>query len=164
MEITGHKSVQSLTIYQYVRDGKKIDMAKTLSTALSKTDQEMLQEKQKENQAQIGTLASILKEPNMNAHVNSNSSVIQEVQKEPQMLVSYEPNWDDVQDFNLLDLLADLDENPSKVAVPESKKLTTTVDSPVKPITTTMTMMQQHNSLMFAGCKISQITININKK
>ena len=43
MEITGHKSVQSLTIYQCVRPQKMIDMGKTLSTALTNSNENVMQ-------------------------------------------------------------------------------------------------------------------------
>ena len=42
MEITRHKSVQSLTIYQRVRPENMINMGKTLGTALTNNDQNVL--------------------------------------------------------------------------------------------------------------------------
>ena len=44
MSITGHKSVQSLTVYQCVKDKKKMEMAKVLSSSMAKNDDDLLRE------------------------------------------------------------------------------------------------------------------------
>ena len=41
MEMRGHKSVQHLTVYQRVKNDKKIEMAKSLNMALKPTDDQI---------------------------------------------------------------------------------------------------------------------------
>ena len=71
-------------------------------------------------------------------------------------IVPYEPQWDDTPDFDLLTMLAEL-ENDQKVAqiTPNLTTLMSTVSNQ---------LMQQRNSLMFSGCQIGNITIYITKK
>ena len=46
MSMTGHKSVQSLTVYQRVQEKTKMKMAQTLASALNKPDDKPIQENQ----------------------------------------------------------------------------------------------------------------------
>ena len=69
-------------------------------------------------------------------------------------VIPYEPNWDDdTEDFDLLQILNEMDTEAQRVlAVPKSNSTTTTSTSAVSE-----NYVQQHNSPMFAGCKMANI-------
>ena len=67
-------------------------------------------------------------------------------------IVPFEPNWDeDTADFNLMEIVSEL----------ENGKLAQ-IAQPIN--TVSKSLMQQCNSPLFTGCKIGNITINIQKK
>ena len=153
MSMSGHKSVQSLTVYQRVQDERKIEMGKVLSSAMSKSDDALLQE-----------IEAQPKIPSLPPPVPKEPTPLKAIQPpvEINAVVPYEPNFDDDEDFDNIDwlkVLCDM-ENTQEVTTPKAN--TSVAPSTMNTLSTTM--MQQRNSPMFAGCKIGTININITKK
>ena len=66
-------------------------------------------------------------------------------------VVPFEPNFDDdIEDTDWLKIFCEVEEENSNLMK--------------MPAVTNTTMMQQHNSPMFANCKIGNINISIHKK
>ena len=65
--------------------------------------------------------------------------------------VQFEPNWGDEPDFDLMVIATELEGQEYQI-------------QPNTSNTIQQKLVQQCNSLMFAGCKIGNITININKR
>ena len=131
--MTGHKSVQSLTIYQCLKNKTKIQMGKVLQKSLVTHDDTLLKliemtttpKTQKEITPPMPKKA--IEAPTASASRNDTS------------LVPFEPNFDDddLDDIDWLKVLCDV-ENPT-VAQVQDKQVSNTI-------------MQQRNSTMFANC------------
>ena len=138
MSVTGHKSVQSLTIYQRVQEPKKLEMGNVLHTSLMTPD---------------ALLAVTAKDTNPNmraieqAPAPSNISKItknKDEQPKEDAIIPFEPNFDehdDVPDFDLLSYIADIQNEELHPIEPKSKQTTNTLTS---------NTMNQRNSPMFA--------------
>ena len=96
-------------------------MAKDLNNALNKTDDQLEQEKNQETnlapiQQKVDTTKGKPVQPIQQPVVQEPVAI--PVQQEPlinqpnQIIVLYEPNWDEVPDFDLLDMLTELENNP----------------------------------------------------
>ena len=69
MSITGHKSVQSLTVYQCVQQKKKLEMAQVLASSMTKSDDDLLKEIDRALVLPITPAStSTLKSPKMQPH------------------------------------------------------------------------------------------------
>ena len=152
MSMTGHKSVQSLTVYHRVQDKKKMEMGQVLGNALVTTDEELLQ--------QILPAQHELAPAMMTSTITSPQKAIEPPVQQPNIgnenniLLSYEPNFDeDIDGTDWLKLLCEVeDQNRNLLPMPLSETL-------VNNCTVT-----QRNSPMFSNCKIGNININIQKK
>ena len=114
MDFASHKSVQSLTIYQCVSNVKKLELAKTLTDAI----------KNKQDQPETGP------EPVATAPINAKTNVQNEaILPQNALLVLNKPNWDDIPDFDLLSMLADLEQNCSQqdAIVPQKSQMIKTL-------------------------------------
>ena len=149
MSITGHKSVQSLTVYQRVQDKKKMEMAKVLSSSMTKNDDALIREI--ENPQPLPVLAV------QSAHVEAMTPLkaieaapsAQQLPDQNNQIVPFEPQFDeDIDDTDWLKILCEVEEENSRLLQ--------------MPVTDNIsnTLMQQRNSPMFSNCKIG----NINKK
>ena len=144
MSVTGHKSVQNLTIYQRVRDEKKIEMGNILTKSLQTTDQ---------NLPLAVTGPPLAKVITANEQRNDKN-------QEPNdtAIVPYEPNFDDgIDDINLLALIADVqnDEKEKEITQPKPQR---------NQIMMTTNTMNARSSPLFHNCKIGNINITINKQ
>ena len=160
MAVSGHKSVQSLTTYQWVKDPQKLEMGKMLNTSLKNLDSDMPVCGQ--NRIPIATASALraieaqvkITEPLPSPSLPQQTSTKGDQTASKTQLVAYEPNFDDeIPDIYLLSYIAELQNE-------ELNAPKTQVQSKFSAITNTMT---QRNSPMFAGCKIGNINIIINK-
>ena len=156
MSVTGHKSVQSLTIYQHVKEPQKIQMGSVLAKSLTSTDDQL---------PNRNTLALPQKEP-LVAIENTPKAAIHNAlvpkqsideQQSVNALVPLDPDFD--YDMSDIDLLAYITQAENE----EKEKNAAIQNVPNRSITSTTTHMQQRNSPMFAGCRIGNINITINK-
>ena len=86
--------------------------------------------------------------------------------KQNKNVIPLQPNFDDVPNFDIMQLLSDLDNDPENVV-----KAVIPVDTGAQPVavpstqnTSNISNVMQRNSPMFHSCKIGQININITKK
>ena len=150
MSMTGHKSVQSLTIYQRVQDKTKVKTGKVLQKSLTSDDDTLL----KSIEAPAPRQNQPKQIPNSPAKALEPAPAHPQIQPE-KAIVPYEPNFDDedLDGIDWLKILCDAENANKDVAVP------THSDTSVST-----TLVQQRNSPMFANCRIGNINININKK
>ena len=66
-------------------------------------------------------------------------------------ITPYESNWDDDPDFDLMKIASEIENQQAEGPNPSMSNVN-------------QNLLQQRNSLMFAGCKIGNITINITKQ
>ena len=156
MSMTGHKSVQSLTIYQRVQEKTKIKMGQVLGASLSKDDDDLLK--------QIENAPTPLQ---LQAPPPKNPSPVMAIEAPPpsnvnQEILPFEPNFeeDTSNDIDWLKYLCEVEQQTKELpqfAASENKTVTPQTDTKVS------NTMMQRNSPMFAGCKIGNINITINK-
>ena len=151
MSVTSHKSVQSLTIYQRVQDPKKIEMGNVLRTSLTTPDQ-LLPIARKMQDSMSTTMKAIEDAPTPST-VGKNQNQFEDQAK---AIIPYEADFtqDNIPDFDLLTYISKMQHEELNANVPKGKETTKTLMS---------NTMNQHNSLMFAGCKIGNINITIHK-
>ena len=130
---------------------KKMEMGKLLNSKLSATAMKPNDQEEQQNSVQQVISNQILAQNITPVPTPPPPAIPENAQ-----IVPYELQWDDTSDFDLLTMLAEL-ENDQKVAQ-VTPKLTTLMS------TVSNQLMQQRNSLMFSGCQIGNITINITKK
>ena len=151
-------------------------MAKSLNTALQNKDSQLMI---KEN---LKWALPAPPEPLAIQAPSTSAIQITPPPKNKEPVISWEPNWGDVPDFDLMSFLSELDEdNFSETAmVPynpnnASTNTNTTVQKAqglglIPPSTgfnavkNTNQMIQNRSSPMFTSCKIGNITINPTKK
>ena len=155
MSMTGHKSVQSLTIYQRVHDKTKMKMGKMWQKSLTEDDDTLLKSIentpapvaiQQKKEVTAPTPLKAIEPP------AENSTPQENVQG---AIIPFEPNFDDkdLEGIDWLKVLCDAE---------NANKEDTVVQ--LKDNLVSNTLMQQRNSPMFANCRIGNINININKK
>ena len=161
MAISGHKSVQSLAVYQRTDQAKKLSMGKTLTECLTpKQKQKMiLGPPEKEALPSPQELLQI-------TQATENAVAVKENVMSENALVPFEPNFeehDNIPDFDLLSAICDIEE-PKE----ENKKDTLiTQNSAIQPTvanTCTSNVVNQIPRSFFANCQIGTINVNIIKK
>ena len=126
-----------------------MEMCKELNKVISNTKDQIEDEANDDKPAQLAIMAS-QPEPVQNALV-SKSATSNGENVQPN-IVPFEPNWGVEPDFDLMAIVAELEDQQLVQIYPMSNTLQHKL------------IQQQWNSPMFAGCKIGNITININKK
>ena len=145
MSMTGHKSVQSLTIYQRVQSKTKMNMSKVLHKSLSTDDDTLINSVQapiQQKQILQSSPKKAIEAPQEN--INKETAII-----------PLEPTFEDdgLDDIDWLKVLCDAEnQNTNDMQMHSKENSMSTM------------MMQQRNSPMFANCKIGNININITKK
>ena len=158
MAVSGHKSVQSLAIYQKTQKQQKINMGKALFQSMTKNENEM------ELNPQLKAVLKECKEVEVSPQSPKNIDVhavmaaqsekaavpsVQNKQNSDLQLVPYEPNFDeDISDIDLLSALCEMEEN-----IP-----------PPTTVSTTNTVVNTVPKTMFANCQIGTINVTIVKK
>ena len=153
MSVSGHKSVQSLAVYQKTDKKKKTKMGKTLSKSMVK-----------ENiQNQItGNIQKLLLPPppsTMQLAIQSEQALVlkQNVMAE-NAIIPFEPTFDedqDISDIDLLSALCEFEDKGPKINVPVTMSTS---------IANTSNVLNQTPSGLFANCQIRTINFNIVKK
>lgn len=148
MSMTGHKSVQSLTIYQPVQNKKKIEMGQVLQKSLSSDDDTLI----KAIQNPVPPKQAIAQSPQQ--AIEAPKQLANENIRKSNAVVPFEPNFDDddLAGIDWLQVLCDAENS--------TKQLQDTA----RDTSVSNTLMHQRNSPMFANCKIGNININITKK
>ena len=118
-------------------------MSKELNKVINKTNEELEQEKQ-----------LVIEAPPSPPPITSVTPPVIPSNVEG-AIVPFEPNWDDEPDFDLMQMVSDLEDGMLAQIQPPK---TNTNNS-----TKSQNLLQQRNSPMFSGCKIGNITINIQK-
>ena len=156
MAVSGHKSVQSLAVYQKTKDTQKIQMGKALFQSMTREEEniDINQRKAIKPPAKLKQLpAPTYKNDNNNTMMAAQSerALIPVQQKEnvlPEIL-PFEAEFDnDISEIDLLSALCGVEQNIST---------TTTV-------TNTSNVVATAPRAMFANCHIGAININIAKK
>ena len=154
MSMTGHKSVQSLTVYQRVQDKTKMQMGKVLSTSLQTKDDQLLREI--ENVPSVPTSAVTKPTTPMKAIEAAPEQAIQpqDTPKDNNIIVPFEPDFDeDIDDTDWLKILCEVEEQNANLLPMANTQCTAVKNTSI-----------QRNSPMFVNCKIGNISINIQKK
>ena len=147
MSITGHKSVQSLTVYSRVHDKKKMEIAKVLTSSMNKKVEELLDEVDHVHAPKSIAASSAKPTPAIEAPPDKIATI---PQGNNTQLVPFEPTFDDdIDDTDWLKILCDVEQNENVLPM---------------PMQTVSNTMMQRNSPMFSNCKIGNINITINKK
>ena len=123
----------------------QIQMSKELNNVINKTKDQLELEVKDEQLAIKAPLAApaLVTPPKTKQNVEA-------------AIVPFEPDWNDEPDFDLMQIVSELEEG--KLAELQPKLTTNNTNSIIS-----QNLVQQHNSPMFAGCRIGNITININK-
>ena len=158
MNVTGHKSVQYLMVYQCVESSEKMSMGKALVNSLGNTpkQQKTLPVLKPKFKAQPSTSKStrVAPAPAVPFHQN----IQQNEQKLGDLLsanstelIPYQPNFDNDGDnnFDLVKILEEVDKEISQVMTQNTSNVIN-CNSP--------------RNTIFAGCKIEQIHFHVNKK
>ena len=155
MAISGHKSVQSLAIYQKTKENEKIKMGKALFQSMTKSEDEInINKNQKENEAPKKLLALPPPQPAKPIMtIQSEEAVAPKniIEKNVEAAtVPFEANFED-EDISDVDLLSAL------CGVSEDISMT-------NAITNTRNVVNAVPKGMFANCHIGAINITINKQ
>ena len=155
MAVSGHKSIQSLAVYQKTKEKQKLQMGKALLQSMTRSEDEIDVNKRQQIEsvpkakAQPPPLPQV-PDPNVMA-AQSETAIIPVQQKDNATaeIILFEANFEgDISDMDLLSAICRVQENINSA---------TTVTNTSNVVTTTP-------RAMFANCKIGAITININKK
>ena len=153
MSVSGHKSVQSLAVYQKTKEKQKINLGKTLFQSMMRSEDEIDVRKNKEI-APPAKLQAIEAPPSvLVAQSESASTPIMAIENEEtsaSTLVPFDANFDEdgVSDMDLLSAICGVSEN-----------VTTTVSN-----TSTSNVLTSFPKAMFANCQIGSINVNFTKK
>ena len=160
MAISGHKSIQSLAVYQRTDQAKKMSMGRTLTECLTP----------KQNKKMI--LPPVEKEPLPAPEklleitgATENAVTLKENIMPQNTIVPFKANFedhDDIPDFDLLSAICDI-EDPQG----ENKNEVTKNNSAIQPTvanTCTSNVVNQIPRSFFANCQIGTINVNIMKK
>ena len=159
MSVSGHKSIQSLAIYQKTKESQKAKMGKALFQSMTVPENQITING---NQKEIGKAADkkALPPPELQPQTTTERALvpfmpqiqdIKEGEKIPNVqaeIVPFEPNFDDGNEISDIDLLSALCGVESNVSVTNT---TTVVTNPAP-------------CAMFANCHIGTINFTINKK
>ena len=119
-------------------------MSKELNNVVNKTMEQLEKESQDE---QLAIEAPPLVAPALITPPKNQQNV-------EATIVPFEPNWDDEPNFDLLQIVSELEEGK----LPQIQPKPTTNNS-----TISQNLVQQQNSPMVSSCRIGNITINIQK-
>ena len=155
MSVSGHKSMQSLAIYQKTKDKKKIQMGKALFQSMTRNEDEIdVTPNKKELPAPCKNQA-IMPAPQKKQTTTETAiapyTPLQNKENVTAEMVLFEPNFgeDDLSDMDILSAIC---------GVPE---ITTTVSNTSN---TTSNVLNTIPKAMFANCQIGSININFGKK
>ena len=151
--MTGHKSVQSLTVYQRVNQQKKMEMGKVLTTAMQKKDNDLVKQVTHEPAVPMITATPQAMSPGKAIEAPpQKDNFVENFTDNNTILVPYEANFDeDIDDTDWLKLLCEVEEENNILPMPCTE-------------TAVQNTLMQRSSPMFANCKIGNININIQKK
>ena len=149
MSVSGHKSVQSLAIYQKTKHNQKVEMGKALFQSMKVPEENIMEAKKKE-----------LPPPNPkkmieSAHVNDDMAAQSELAVVPKSnvmpnAIPFEADFSeehDIPDIDLLSALCGINENPVSVA---------------NTVANTSNVMIPKS--MFTNCQIGTINFTFNRK
>ena len=150
MSVSGHKNVQSLTIYQKTQHKQKAKMGNILFQSMTKPEEEIQVDQPKKLTAPPTQQA--LPGPSNSMATNSEQALVPIVKQKDNAtfdLIPFEPNFseDPVSDMDLLNALCGLENTNVTVAITASTIATNTMPR-----------------AMFANCQIGTINFNITKK
>ena len=158
MSVSGHKSIQSLAIYQKTKDKQKLEMSDGLFQAMTRKEDDIVikscqplrailpKEKQQKPKPAQSALPAPVKQP------TSEQFPVQNKENTTKEIVPFEPSFDDVPDFDLLSVLADIEKSETKN---ENPAVTTTSN--------THNIVNNVPKSLFSNCTIGNIHFHINK-
>ena len=161
MVVSGHKSVQSLAIYQKTKQKEKVKMGKALFQSMTRKEEDIdVNQNVKEIQAPPQNQAIMLpprpevaEMPSHNMAIRSENVMIpifplENKENAARALVPFEANFDedDLSDMDILNAICGVNENT-----------TTTVSN-------TSNVLTNMPRAMFANCQIGSINITFSKK
>ena len=159
MSVSGHKSVQSLAIYQKTKDREKIQMGKALFQAMTRNEEDIdVNKKPKKIEGPREKPAIMPPQPftsNTMATQAENAVTAYTPQQNKEnvsaQIVPFEPNFDqdDLSDTDILNAICGVTEN-----------VTTTLSN----TSNTSNVLNSIPKTMFANCQIGSININFGKK
>ena len=167
MSVTGHKSIQSLSLYQRVKSDEKMMMGMSLAYSLfnAKEVSNALNELQDfENPNEIENKQELPAIEYGAQQVQAQNLLPMQSALQP-LNVQQNEDIEPAMDFDLLDIINDINENQMVLAASqmEEKLATTTTLKTTKETTMFRSGVNHENALPFMNCKICSIgTININ--
>ena len=154
MSISGHKSIQSLAVYQRTDTNQKIKMGKTLSGSLQAEYQHALPRTE-----QLKALPVPKSQMQIALKETENATTIKEWPEENETpAIALDANLHDdeeMPDIDLLKAICDIEENQNEVTKPT--KCSTTVAN-------TQNVYNQVPKSFFANCQIGTINVNFVTK
>ena len=168
MSVNGHKSVQSLAIYQKTDDKKKREMGDVLAQAMSTPDDEIQRKRFKSitgPQPRLALPAPTVEDRNREiSDRNQQQQVVQQKQNADASIVPFEANVNQPQQapsFDLLDLINSVIEDEEKEKQPENAAQTQSNNT----ISTTSTTNNINNvpRSMFSNCTIGNVIFKVQK-
>ena len=153
MSVSGHKSVQSLAIYQKTRDHQKHEMGKALFDSMTKKEEDITRMQCVTAPKQMQALPP----PEPTVMSAQSETALVPAANVNENFVPFQPNFedhDDVTDVDLLSALCGINEN---------------ADGSINSVTTTLANTRNTSNFvtmpnsMFANCQIGTINITINK-
>ena len=153
MSVSGHKSVQSLAIYQKTKHNMKVQMGKALFDSLTVPEEEMIQRKKQElpSPQQLKSLPAPCTSMSTAPPLPTEMAVTPRSNAQPE-IIPFEANFDQDDGVSDLDLLSALCNVGSDYNNPVSVANTVATSNIVIP------------KSMFANCQIGTINFNITKK
>ena len=153
MSVSGHKSVQSLAVYQKTDNKKKIKMGKTLSKSMMKENIP------KQITGNIQNLPLPAPPPPKQVAIQSEQALVlkQNIMAE-NSIIPFEPTFDedqDISDIDLLSALCEFEDKGPKINVPVT--MSTSIGN-------TSNVLNQTPRGLFANCQIGTINFNLVTK
>ena len=151
MALSGHKSVQSLAVYQKTDETKKIQMGKLLAQCLTPKEhmKQILPPQEKD----------VLQAPESLLQLTESASTIKENVTNENAIILFNPNFEDhdeIPDFDLLSAICDIEE-PKETNENENVVKPSLAIEPSVANTCTSNVVNQIPRSFFANCQIGTI-------
>lgn len=165
MSVTGHKSVQSLTIYTKVQDKEKVNMGKTLTQALQMPDDKL----SLMSPPVQGTTRKVLTPSTKNFSIQQEATAEEpqpSTSKENMQVVHVDPDlvdeeaWGDTGDIDLMKMVADLEEEHAQKQ--QQNQAVEKAEAPNQ--VNVMNNMNEATKSLFNNCKIANIIHHFHDK
>ena len=125
--MTGHKSIQSLTVYQRVQNNKRMEMGKVLGSSLTTTDENLMKQimpapPRRHTVTMMTTPLVTSPQKAIEAPIQG-GQLMKNTGNKNNILVPYEPNFDDdIDDTDWLKILCEVeDQNKHMLPMPTSE-------------------------------------------